>query len=98
MVTQVLFYEIYFETIINWICFNFSGAVLLDIEEEDMPSIAQRIVEQLVYIDQLEPECKKPLLKILLKKHRSVFIDSSVHNDITINAVNNNIKLILTAK
>ncbi|ELT99392.1 hypothetical protein CAPTEDRAFT_129057 [Capitella teleta] len=46
------------------------GAVLLDIEEEDLNSIAQRIAEQLVYIDQLEPECKKPLLKVLLKKHR----------------------------
>ena len=54
-----------------------AGQVLLDVEGEDFPSIAEEIVEALITSDQLPREQKEPVLRILLKKHKH-------SNDITL--------------
>ena len=54
-----------------------TGQVLLDVEGEDFPSIAEDIVEALITSGQLPPEQREPVLRILLKKHKH-------SNDITL--------------
>ena len=46
------------------------GCILLNVEGEDFPSIAQEITRQLVLSGQLPPEHTESLLKVLLKKHK----------------------------
>ena len=48
----------------------FPGAILLDLEAEDLPTIVNQIVEQLVITDQLDPEDKGKVIKSLLLKHK----------------------------
>ncbi|XP_067140255.1 band 3 anion transport protein-like [Centruroides vittatus] len=48
------------------------GTVLLDLEEKDLPGIAQKVVENLVATDQLKPENQGAVLRALLLRHRHV--------------------------
>ncbi|XP_042897163.1 band 3 anion transport protein [Parasteatoda tepidariorum] len=46
------------------------GSVLLDLDEKDFFSVAQRVVENLVVTDQIEPDEKEYILQILMNRHR----------------------------
>ena len=46
------------------------GAVLLDLECEDLPGIANAVVEQMVITDQLPADEKGNVLRALLLKHK----------------------------
>lgn len=50
--------------------FHFSGCILLDVDGEDFPYIAQDITSNLVLSGQLPPEHTEAVLKVLLKKHK----------------------------
>ncbi|ELT89580.1 hypothetical protein CAPTEDRAFT_78542, partial [Capitella teleta] len=46
------------------------GAVIMDLEAEDLTSIVNHVVDQMVITDQLEPENRGAVLQALLLKHR----------------------------
>ena len=46
------------------------GVVVLDLDANDLPSIANHVVDQLVLTGQLPADCKGHVLKALLLKHR----------------------------
>ena len=48
----------------------FSGCIVLDVDGEDFPYIAQEITSNLVLSGQLPPEHTDAVLKVLLKKHK----------------------------
>lgn len=48
------------------------GTVLLDLEEKDLPGIAQKVVENMVATNQLMPENQGAVLRALLLRHRHV--------------------------
>ena len=50
----------------------FVGAIILDLTDEGPTEIGEFMVNQLVYIDQLEPEDKRAVLKALLLKRRLI--------------------------
>ena len=52
--------------------FRCSGAVLLDLEEQDLQGIANRVVEYMVACDQIPAEQKEAVVNTLLLKHRHV--------------------------
>lgn len=47
------------------------GAVLLDLEQNTMPGIANMVVETLITSDQIGVEDRASVLRALLLKHRS---------------------------
>ena len=47
-----------------------SGCILLDVDGDDFPHIAQEIVNNLVLHGQLPPEHTDAVLRVLLKKHK----------------------------
>ncbi len=65
-------------------CFIITGAVLLDLEAEDLNSIVTRIVEQMVTEDLLKPEMKGKVMWTLLLKHRS---DSTSYTRLLFHAI-----------
>ncbi|KAL7637478.1 UNVERIFIED_CONTAM: hypothetical protein RMT77_012206 [Armadillidium vulgare] len=48
------------------------GAVLLDLDERDLPSVATRVVDHMVACDQIPPEQRDAVIKILLLRHRHI--------------------------
>ena len=53
------------------------GSILVDVEGEDFPSIAQEVTRHLVISGQLPPEHTDSMLKVLLKRHKHT-------NDVTL--------------
>lgn len=53
------------------------GALLLDLEATCMTDISQRIVNQLIITDQLDPGLKEDLLRALLSRHQHVGVKTS---------------------
>lgn len=48
------------------------GAVLLDLEERDLPSIAGRVVDQMIACDQIPQEQREAVIRVLLLRHRHI--------------------------
>ncbi|XP_064098024.1 anion exchange protein 3-like isoform X2 [Macrobrachium nipponense] len=48
------------------------GAVLLDLEERDLPSIAARVVDKMIACDQIPPDQREAVVSILLLRHRHI--------------------------
>ena len=48
------------------------GAVLLDLDENDLPNIATRVVDHMVACDQIPPDQRDAVIKILLLKHKHI--------------------------
>ncbi|XP_037800196.1 band 3 anion transport protein-like isoform X2 [Penaeus monodon] len=48
------------------------GAVLLDLEERDLPSIAARVVDKMVACDQIPPDQRDAVVRILLLRHKHI--------------------------
>ncbi|XP_068216025.1 anion exchange protein 3 [Palaemon carinicauda] len=48
------------------------GAVLLDLEERDLPSIAARVVDKMVACDQIPPDQRDAVIRVLLLRHRHI--------------------------
>lgn len=49
-----------------------SGAVLLDLEERDLPSIAARVVDKMIACDQIPPDQRDAVIRVLLLRHRHI--------------------------
>lgn len=49
-----------------------TGAVLLDLEERDLPSIAARVVDKMVACDQIPPDQRDAVVRILLLRHKHI--------------------------
>lgn len=49
-----------------------TGAVLLDLEETDMLSISNKIVDSMIQTDQIQPSSRDSVLQTLLRRHRHV--------------------------
>ncbi|KAK8726191.1 hypothetical protein OTU49_010416 [Cherax quadricarinatus] len=46
------------------------GAVLLDLEERDLPSIASRVVDKMIACDQIPSDQREAVIRVLLLKHK----------------------------
>lgn len=51
---------------------NFTGAVLLDLDQKTLPGIAHQVVEQMIISDQIRAQDRANVLRALLLKHRLV--------------------------
>ncbi|XP_076031452.1 band 3 anion transport protein-like isoform X2 [Oratosquilla oratoria] len=49
-----------------------TGAVLLDLEEKDLPSIAARVVDKMVACDQIPADQRDSVIKVLLLRHKHI--------------------------
>ncbi|XP_069177811.1 LOW QUALITY PROTEIN: band 3 anion transport protein [Procambarus clarkii] len=49
-----------------------AGAVLLDLEERDLPSIASRVVDKMIACDQIPPDQRDAVIRILLLRHKHI--------------------------
>lgn len=52
--------------------YNFTGAVLLDLDQKTLPGIAHQVVEQMIISDQIRAQDRANVLRALLLKHRLV--------------------------
>ena len=57
--------------VFHFLSLSSQGLISLDLEAEDLPSIADHIVKELVNMKQLNEDQSSRLLKALLLKHRS---------------------------
>lgn len=49
-----------------------AGAVLLDLEERDLPSIASRVVDKMIACDQIPPDQREAVIHVLLLRHKHI--------------------------
>ncbi|MPC25386.1 Anion exchange protein 3 [Portunus trituberculatus] len=48
------------------------GAVLLDLEERDLPSIAGRVVDKMIACDQIPADQREAVIRVLLLRHKHI--------------------------
>ncbi|XP_042242077.1 band 3 anion transport protein-like isoform X2 [Homarus americanus] len=48
------------------------GAVLLDLEERDLPSIASRVVDKMIACDQIPSDQREAVIRVLLLRHKHI--------------------------
>ncbi|XP_066945584.1 anion exchange protein 3-like [Macrobrachium rosenbergii] len=48
------------------------GAVLLDLEERDLPGIIAKVVDKMIACDQIPPDQRDAVIRVLLLKHRHI--------------------------
>lgn len=49
-----------------------AGAVLLDLEERDLPSIAARVVDKMIACDQIPADQREAVIRVLLLRHKHI--------------------------
>lgn len=49
-----------------------AGAVLLDLEERDLPSIAGRVVDKMIACDQIPADQREAVIRVLLLRHKHI--------------------------
>lgn len=49
-----------------------AGAVLLDLEERDLPSIAGRVVDKMIACDQIPVDQREAVIRVLLLRHKHI--------------------------
>ena len=55
---------------------SIAGSIILDVDGDDFPALAQEITSELVLSGQLPPEHTDAVLRVLLKKHKHTHDES----------------------